>query len=192
MIVNNYSLSILEAQEDLDGYVLMQHGTQYRISISNDWGTRCSAKLVIDGLHQGTWLLSEYQRVVLERPAHDPGKFTFYKAGSKEGDLVGISATNPNTGLVQVTFIPEKAQKPQPEIIVRTHHEASKGVLRSHESLSAGGTGLSGESSQKFSIAEQIEKDETQKVIITLRLVARENDGPRPLTNYSNPVPPPV
>ncbi len=59
--------------------------------------------------------------------------------------------------------------------------------------MSAGGTGLSGESTQKFGRAVEIQLDYSQETVIHLRLTAKNDiDEPRPLTNYSNPVPPPI
>jgi len=62
----------------------------------------------------------------------------------------------------------------------------------SPKGLTAGGTGLSGESGQRFYNAERIEHDYSQETTIHLRLVCKENDrqGPRPLTSTSNPIPP--
>lgn len=58
------------------------------------------------------------------------------------------------------------------------------------KSLSAGGTGLSGQSNQRFGTTGMIEYDYTQQTTIHLRLVAQKDDGPRPLVARSNPKPP--
>lgn len=57
----------------------------------------------------------------------------------------------------------------------------------------AGGTGLSGASDQKFFEVPDLLHDFSRVTTINLRLVAKRNScEPRPLTQYSTPVPPPV
>ena len=56
-------------------------------------------------------------------------------------------------------------------------------------SYSAGGTGLSGQSNQSFSSVTALDYDPEQFTTINLRLVASA-DGPRPLTQVANPIPP--
>ena len=61
----------------------------------------------------------------------------------------------------------------------------------SPKGLSAGGTGLSGKSNQRFGNTYPIEYDYEQQTVIHLRLVSEKEDaGPRPLTARANPVPP--
>jgi len=61
-------------------------------------------------------------------------------------------------------------------------------------SLSAGGTGLSGESGQRFYNVASLDYDYAQQTVIHLRLVHRDEERAvvRPLTSYSTQVPPAV
>jgi hypothetical protein len=187
MELNNFSLSISPGTELSGGYLQLEHNTQYNVVLANKRAMRCDAKLEIDGKHVGTWRLEEYDSIVLERPAHDTGRFTFYKLGSAEANKVGISQQDANIGLVKVTFTPEHQVETRSSPAV-TRGLMSEGTTRS---FSAGGTGLSGESKQQFSNATAIDYDYSQATVIHLRLVARA-DEPRPLTPLSNPVPPPI
>jgi hypothetical protein len=56
----------------------------------------------------------------------------------------------------------------------------------------SGGTGLSGKSNQRFVNVGELDYDYSLQTTINLRLVAKSNDGPRPLMSNANPVPPPV
>jgi len=58
--------------------------------------------------------------------------------------------------------------------------------------MEAGGTGLSGKSDQKFVSVPDLIVDTSQQTTINLRLVCKGDDGPRPLTAFSTPVPPKV
>jgi hypothetical protein len=189
MELNNFSLSISPGTELSGGYLQLEHNTQYNVVLANKRAIRCDAKLEIDGKHVGTWRLEEYDSIVLERPAHDTGRFTFYKLGSAEATKVGISQQDANIGLVKVTFTPEhQVETRSSSTVTRGGGSMSEGTTRS---CSAGGTGLSGESKQQFSNATEIDYDYSQATVIHLRLVAR-TDEPRPLTPLSNPVPPPI
>lgn len=191
MELNNFSLSISPGTELSGGYLQLEHNTQYNVVLANKRAMRCDAKLEIDGKHVGTWRLEEYDSIVLERPAHDTGRFTFYKLGSAEAAKAGISQQDANIGLVKVTFTPEREVQPRgvndvPNFLSQVTR--GSGVTRS---FSAGGTGLSGESKQQFGNATAIDYDYSQATVIHLRLVAYA-DEPRPLTPLSNPVPPPI
>jgi hypothetical protein len=74
---------------------------------------------------------------------------------------------------------------------VRSFNAVSKGP--SGQSVSSGGTGLSGQSNQSFRTVGNLDYDDPNTfVTINLRLVAT-NDDPRPLTSMrSTPVPEPV
>lgn len=191
MELNNFSLSISPGTELSGGYLQLEHNTQYSVVLANKRAVRCDAKVEIDGKHVGTWRIEQYNSIVLERPVHDNGKFTFYKLGSAEATKAGISEQNANIGLVKVTFTPERqVQPPPPPGIVAANFAPTRGG-GVNRSLSAGGTGLSGESKQQFGDAVEIDYDYSQQTVIHLRLVARV-DEPRPLTPLSNPVPPPI
>lgn len=203
MYLNNFSVRIPEGQEIPGGYVQMQHGKQYRLILRNSRFQKCDARVEVDGKHVGTWRIPGNQAITLERPAHDHGRFTFYKSGSAEASAVGESEIDvTNRGLVKVTFTPEKIQS------VSVHYTMSMGtdeswpsyrantsVVRcstgSAKGLSSGVTGLSGRSVQQFGTAHAITYDLLQQTVIHLRLVCEDGE-PRPLTAFSTPVPPAV
>lgn len=186
MYLNDFSVRIPEGKEVSGGYVEMLHGTTYRLVLRNSRNVSCDARVEIDGKHVGTWRIRGIQSITLERPAHDDGQFTFYKLGTRDGDAVELNGHNPSLGLIKVTFTPEKQKTPQRnEVVYRG------GVAKGLGTLSAGGTGLSGHSNQQFVDAEYLDLDYSQQTVIHLRLVCNDS-GPRPLTRYSTPVPPPV
>jgi len=192
MFLNNYSVRVVDGKEEAGGYVLMQHGCHYSLVLRNNNSTRCNARVEIDGKHQGTWRIPPKDAISIERPAHDSGLFTFYEANSKEGVSIGLSKDDPTLGVVSVTFTPEKTRH-SPEVDWGAERGAvSYGGFSKGSSRSAGGTGLSGRSLQAFGNAEEMELDESSATTINLRLVADASNNPRPLTAYSNPVPPPI
>lgn len=135
-----------------------------------------------------------------------------------KSDLTSVAKNE--LGLVKVTFIPEKAVAEHPGIPAIDMYSGSKGggmkgggsiekqisygrggaggqsVNLSSRNRSAGGTGLSGRSSQQFDRAEQMDLDYDRVTVINLRLVSKPNDEPRPLravsSIMSNLVPPAV
>lgn len=74
---------------------------------------------------------------------------------------------------------------------VRVQHSANY-VQCGGVSASAGGTGLSGKSDQKFVSVPDLVVDTSQQTTINLRLVCKGDSGPRPLTAFSTPIPPKV
>jgi hypothetical protein len=231
MYLNQFSVRIPEGHEK-NGYVEMEHDTQYTLRLRNSRNVQCDARVEIDGKHIGTWRIYAGSSAAIEHPVHDDGRFTFYRAGSREAQQAGLHHGDPNLGLVKVTFTPEKHARPlspYPTWItdvtpnVEWRHgslDNSFGVVAGASSdfmcgesdeesntlggsgtqsrsatpkgASAGGTGLSGKSYQQYGSAWAIEHDLSQQTVIHLRLVARNGDGPRPLTSFSTPVPPPV
>lgn len=211
MYLNDFSVRVPEGDETPGGYVELPHNTNYTLSLRNNRSVRCDARVDIDGKHVGTWRIEAHSNILLERPAHDTGKFTFYKLGTSEARSIGLNGTDPNLGLVKITFMPAKKPRPMPvyrsavlpqatftggipgassgRIEELTCSVSAKG-LTSH---SAGGTGLSGESRQRFYTVATLDYDFSQQTVIHLRLVCKaDTDAPRPLTSYSSPVPPPI
>ncbi len=197
----------------------MDHGQRYRLVLRNSNNERCDARVEVDGNHVGTWRILGHRSITLERPAEDDGHFTFYKLGSPEGAQIQL-VDNANLGLVKVTFTPEVRPRPLPRTRGSSSASyampaaaapmqwdetssapASYGISKSAslgmadsgaESYSAGGTGLSGHSSQTFGVAQPINLDYSRQTVIHLRLVCKDEDQPRPLTSHSTPVPPRV
>lgn len=206
MFLNNFSVRIPQGIEQSGGYVELEHKTQYTLVLTNARPTRCDAEVEIDGKRVGVWRLQQQSSISLERPAHDSGRFTFYKVDTIEGKKAGLDAFDSHTGLIKVTFTPEVETPPQPPVFA-LEAEVAENLVRGcseperhglpqptspSKAYSPGGTGLSGRSSQSFQVAESIVHDDRQQTIIHLRLVARDVDEPRPLTPFSTPVPPPV
>ncbi|MCW1912648.1 hypothetical protein OJ996_03615 [Luteolibacter sp. GHJ8] len=176
---SHYSVHIPEGEELSEGYVSMAHGSPYTIRLENGGQRRCDAKVEIDGHDVGTWRVNARDFVVLERPAHDTGRFTFFKVGTAEGARAGI-VKNEKTGLISVTFIPESSP-----------YSGGLCAAPLSDDNEAGGTGLTGESAQKFGTAEAIERAENEAFTIHLRLVAKP-EFIRPLIPRSTPIPPPI
>ena len=213
MYLNDFSVRIPEGNEAPGGYVEMRHGQTYTLKLRNSRNVRCDARVEIDGKHVGTWRIRTNSGITLERPAHDTGQFTFYKLGTPEASAAQLNGGDPNLGLVRVTFMPEKVYRyptawpkwpscppypPQTPLPFRQYDwsastkSLSMPMAGSYQSRSAGGTGLSGASGQRFVDAGHIDYDYSQQTVIHLRLVCKDDHGPRPLTSASNPVPPRV
>jgi hypothetical protein len=176
MKLEPYEVKVPEGRES-EGYVYLRHNTQYTLLLKNLAHTRCDAEVRIDGREVGAWRVPALKTVIIERPVHDTGRFTFYEVGSREADKAGISESD-QLGLLTVVFRPETLSlraPPQP---------STSGGL-------AGGTGLSGQSDQKFRDADWIEHDDANAVTIHLRLVG-DPDEPRPMFQRETAVPPPV
>jgi len=217
MFQNKFSVRIPEGAEDSGGYVELQHGQHFTVRLRNFRGVRCDARVEVNGKDVGTFRLSSHGSACLERPGHDEGCFTFYRASSEEASTIYAGESPSDFGLVRVTFVPEKP------ISIDWHYKASlcgapknvgssyslgNDVLRGGGSQSAmpyaampmansahqreaGVVGLSGHSNQQFYSVGPMNLDYSQQTVIHLRLVCVEN-GPRPLTSYSTPVPPPL
>lgn len=201
-----------DPHEDSTGYVHTHHGDVYGIWVRNHIGENTDVIVEIDGKEVGGWRLGSNVAAVIERPADDTGRFTFYEIESDEAQKIELdSIAREDLGLVRVTFIPEKESLPGIPAI-DTYSGAKGGGADKGGSLSsgargsgqsfklgmktrgAGGTGLSGRSDQKFGSAGAIDRDYDRQVVISLRLVAKPSDEPRPLrrASASNLVPPPV
>lgn len=239
--LNNFGVDIPQGHELDSGYVLMKHNTVYTIVLRNYNSFRCDAAVEVDGKNVGVWRIPQDSCIVLERPIHDEGKFTFYRIDSSEAILSEITKKE-HTGLITVLFKPEKinlhhknktyqsdisTNKPWWERFFggknKSMHEVNKNGFKNDDfdeplfsrrtsrdggdimykrrdnitgnktssTISAGGTGLSGQSLQKFKNAEAIEYDTSSFVAIHLRLVC-EYGNPRPLTASSTPIPPAI
>lgn len=212
---------VKQPYEDEHGYVYLQHGDVYRICLRNHSDENNDVIIAIDGKKVGGWRLGSYQAATIEHPVNNSGQFTFYELGSIEAQKVALSSiSRTNLGLVKITFIPEKPRHHGiPAIDTRSYSGAKSteemncsdwqqesfsfgerggagGQSVNVNTHSAGGTGLSGTSDQRFGQAGAIDRDYDRQVIINLRLVAKPSNEPRPLqavnSTVSNLVPPPV
>ncbi len=223
MRVGDFYLSIEGRSETSDGYVKLPHNTQYKIKLGNTGNRRSDCEVSVDGKSVGTFRIDSDSTIILERPIDDSGKFTFYKDGTSEARAAELDlVSKDDRGLISVTFKPEKetthsnynepkwvtgsfypqfwkATKPDLDLKgpapyhrrVKTAAFNLKGL--SGQSVTSGGTGLSGNSNQTFYDVANLDCDTENFVTINLRLVAGE-DGPRPLKKKikTNPIPPPV
>jgi len=198
MYLNEFSVRIPEGNEQ-GGYVELSNGQQYKLVLSNRHSVPCDAKVEIDGKDVGTWRIHAYDGITLERPAHDTGHFTFYQVGTPEAAQAALNPGDPDLGLVKVTFTPEKRRPPVNytpgayDAPVASGPAASFSMRGAESKGCSGGTGLSGESRQRFVEVGSIEYDYAQQTTIFLRLIARPvggSDGPRPLTSFSTQIPP--
>lgn len=221
MRIGNYELVINPGCE-LDGaYVELRHGQHYNLNLSNRASTRCDADITIDGKSMGEFRIAAFGHIRLERPANDTGRFTFYQSGSSEASAVGLHlVSSDQLGLVTVRFRPELEYK-GPIVVPRipSREEPNRrwpretepffcageevigggispqrsGSRLSARGLSAGGTGLSGQSDQSFYEVAGLNYDLAGEVVINLRLVCGGRvPDPRPLHPSSNPVPAPM
>jgi len=216
MYLNSVSVKVIGGSERTSGFVEIEHGTQYSISLRNDHDVRCNAEVNIDGKNIGTFRIAANSTIRLERKPDDNGRFTFYRLGSEEGtksDLGSVSASD--LGLLKVVFTPEVQpavvrytyaapgtdQWRDPETGIYTNSVTCRGGLMTttcsvdYSSSDSGGTGLSGHSDQTFFPARSMCLDYSQKTTIYLRLIeASKTNEPRPLTPVMNssPIPPPV
>ena len=215
---NNFSVRVFPGHEAPGGYVEIEHGTRYRLRISNHRKERCDARILIDGKEVGIFRVGSHGHLELERPVNDTGHFTAYLPDSAEGRQAQI-AGNSQTGLIQVIFTPEVAARPLVTYRIVNeswnngdpveYHYASYAEKSATSAIDSGpsfataapmaappqyeqmGTGLSGHSDQRFIDVPPLNYDYSQQTTISLRLV-RAKSGPRPLVSSGNPVPPPV
>jgi hypothetical protein len=174
-----YELCIPQGLPRDTGHVLMSHRQQYTVILRNRSQLLCDAQVAIDGKVVGCWRIPRNGHIELERPVNDTGRFTFYMLGSKEARQSGLTAADA-VGLVTVTFMPERPPRP-----IQTHDPNVQ------FSTQRGGTGLSGESGQKFKTVESLDYDHEKFVTIDVRLYC-DDGAPRPLKPANRAIPRPL
>jgi len=181
MKLNEFQLHKKEGQEDNKGYVILDHNTQYTLTLANHGELPCDAEVYIDNIVVGNWRIRPFSKTVIERPSNDNGRFTFYKEGTKEAEKAQI-ASDKNMGLISVIFRP--GVFPERIISINAYPRDSTGKH-------GGGTGLSGSSKQTFKTVKPLEYSKEKECTINIRLCAsKENQDPRPLRKSSTPIPP--
>lgn len=188
MKLDQFEVLIPEGRETEDGYVILCHGQKYTILLKNYSDRRCDAEVRVDGRRVGIWRVEAESRLRLERPAHDSGCFTFYEQNTPDAAAAGLGLATNDLGRISISFTPEISQA------LYTPAPAQSGdnrTLHSAPKRRAGGTGLSGLSSQSFTDADHIERDDRAKTTIHLRLAAEDN-RPRRMFGGETAVPPPV
>ena len=185
--LGSYELCVPQGVHSNSGHVSLEHNLHYSLLMKNHGYLNCDAAVSIDGAGVGVWRIRGNAIIEIERPADDTGRFTFYRLGSSQAAQIGLTA-NDDLGLVTVVFMPEKPPPPPP-----THfNEIQFSPPRNSDvkfSPSRGGTGLAGESAQKFGVASPIDYDRPNFITINLRLVCVADRGPRPLRRTSTAVP---
>jgi hypothetical protein len=185
MIIQDYELSVLEGAETGNGYVQMKHGQVYTLRLKNGNSARCDCEIRIDGKHVGTFRLNAFQSMLLERPANDTGRFTFYREGTEEARKAAIETGASQNGLVSAVFKPETKPPPVSEPFGQQWNSYGGPITRGM----SGGTGLSGNSGQQFRSVSALNYSGLN-VAINLRLVCADaSSEPRPLSEVGNPVP---
>lgn len=164
-----FGLKVITGQELDNGLVVIKHGQQYKLRLSNyNPHLRCDATVEIDGKVVGYFRIGAYSSITIERPTNDYGIFTFYRHGSSEAEHAGLTGTN-NEGLITVTFVHEQIDN-----FVNKSFRRDASFCRT-----TGGTGLSGHSDDKYVDAGNMSLDQQTRTLIQTRLVCHE--GPRPL-----------
>lgn len=204
MQIGNFSVHIPEGREREGGYVHLEHGTQYTLTLHNHYyNRRCDAQVTIDGKTVGAFRVSAGGTVRLERAPHDRGRFTYYKADTQEAKQSGVDKiTTSDRGLVQVRFRAEKppyqtySKGSDYDVTLESVGGERKSLGEELESVSkcypcsaprggqhtnstvrsrsAGMTGVSGHSSQNFHEVPDLDYDSSTETVITLRLITEE------------------
>jgi hypothetical protein len=194
MQLGDYEVRVNQGEEVDKGYVLLEHNTKYSITIKNNNINDCDAKIYIDGVSVGTFRISSNSSSTIERPSSETGCFTFLKFDSEEAIQAKLNK-NQDLGLVSVKFMPEKSTFKSPAqsggfLPQGFPAQAQQQGGFTPQGVSAGGTGLSGESSQKFNKVKQLDYDEEKTIKINLRLICKEKDTIRPLVARETGTPP--
>ncbi len=166
--VGHFSLSVPQGEHLDSGHIRLSHGDQYSILLTNAYDLPCDADVSIDGKSVGCWRIDPSRRIELERPANDPGRFTFSRLGSQEARDAALQSDD-QLGLITVTFMPS----------IRYSDDLSV-----RYSPARGGTGLSGRSEQRFDTVAALSYDEYAIVTINARLFCGEQKA-RPLKDMA-------
>lgn len=202
MRVDNFSLLIPEGRERDSGHVELPHGAVYRLKLGNHCHSRrCDAVVAVDGKEVGCFRLERGATIILERPANDHGKFTFFRSDSEEAAAAGAASIATDVrGLIQVEFKPEKPP------VVRSILDAvpivdcfgsPKGLAGTPqnqmsfgaEKTCGGITGLTGHSGQSFYTVAPLDYDPDAAVTISIRLICAAAIRPLAPVTRGNPVP---
>lgn len=143
MRIGNCILLIPEGREFGSGHVALQHGQQYTLSLRNCWTDRdADVEVSIDGKSIGEYRVERNQTVILERSSSDPGRFTFFKAESKEGEAAGKQEIPvENRGVVTARFRPGLSIKPIKKITRGAGGQSAGGDLWRQTFSKGGGEG---------------------------------------------------
>jgi hypothetical protein len=171
MKVQDFTLNISGGKECDGGYVEVAHSAVYSLTMTNASGSRAKAEVWIDGLLINTWILPSGVTSEIKTPTSNGGCFTFFAENTPESLDAGIIAGDPNNGRVKVVFVPQKIQP----LYVEARRNGQRGLSFGGGSrgASAGGTGLTGQSSQSFGSThwDESQEDWDRAVEINLKLI---------------------
>jgi hypothetical protein len=109
--LNGFSVKVPEClSETSENYVVMRHGQQYSLKLSNHHkkdgrGKPCDVEIYIDNEFCGSYRIESGQGITLERPEYSNQRFTAYKIGSEEAEIAKID-NNKSMGLIRAIFRP--------------------------------------------------------------------------------------
>ncbi|MEZ9368929.1 hypothetical protein AB4140_08910 [Shewanella sp. 10N.286.51.B2] len=189
MKFNDYEVNITPGDELDNGYVCLEHNTKYSITLTNRNYNDCDAQVHIDGVSVGTFRIKSNSSSTIDRPISEDGCFTFLKFESNEANKAKLIKTI-DLGLVSVLFMPGKAISIPFSKQQGGMNQGYSPQQSAPQRVSAGGTGLSGKSSQQFRNVKKLEYDEEKNIKIILRLVCKEKDEVRPLAVKETETPP--
>ena len=237
--LNGFSVKVPEClSETSENYVVMRHGQQYSLRLSNHHkedghGKPCDVEVYINDEFCGAYRIPSGESIILERPEYSNQRFTAYRIDSEEAKIAKIDH-NASMGLIRAVFRPGRKkidhtisvlyepwvapEKPWTiplgvytyavsdwNTISMTYSNKYRGPVTSEavnlassssytsRNLVGGGTGLSGQSNQKFNEVDALEYDEPA-VSIYLRLAFKEDsEDIKPLKRvYSTTIPNPL
>jgi hypothetical protein len=132
MYQNSFGVSVEGGRERESGYVEMRHGSTYKLRLRNDRSVPCDATLEIDGKDMGSFRIGPHGKILIERPANESKKFTFFKSDTREARQSGQAGVAFDAkGLIKVTFRP--GVESQPVAIVTEDSRGWEGQLGSFD-----------------------------------------------------------
>lgn len=190
---------VLDVRHTPEGvYVLVPHGEEYKLRLTNNSPTRADVSVEVDGKEIGRWRVPAHASRTIERPANIEQKLTFVSEGSLLGERAGVISGRQENGLVRVTFYPERyhpvnavslmerlpdplgiraasprrAMSPRPEYLMRETR--------------SGATILGERSRQQFQDTESIRDIDQNRICeVVFRMVARESQPYRAIGSMS-------
>jgi hypothetical protein len=124
--LNGFLVQVPEClEETCDNYIVMRHGQQYSLKLSNhhkDDGSckPCDADVYIDGKFMGSWRIPYGQNIVLERSMNNSGRFTAYRKDSVEAKQAEIDSNSSDMGLIKVVFRPGTKKMQVSRVVINT------------------------------------------------------------------------
>ncbi len=217
--VLDHNGDILDVRYTPEGvYVLVPHGEEYKLRLTNHSPTRADVAVEVDGKEIGRWRVPARESRTIERPANIEQKLTFVTEGSLLGERAGVISGRRENGLVRVTFYPERYHpvntvslierlpdsfgfsSSAPRRAMSPRSESTMALAPMRE-MRSGATILGERSNQRFQDTEPIRDIDRNRVCeVVFRMVALESQpyraigsmSPRDLGRRSPRIPPRV